>query len=331
MVKQIITNQKAEVAIRKSTDPTLVLLESLISRSNIEEAILSFRKELGQAVEDYSVNPIGATMDKIMRLLKDSFIFHIICKQSFNTGLLDARELSNYSNCLDFSESGLKAILSAFQLWIKGKNEGIPYSIIFEFARLNEKEFQDASIFLSYELSIGNSEFRRELLYAHYLLVRKVANDFRSIFGQENLNDDVLESLFKTSLVLFYCGYSSSLRLPKEEAATYTTDVIKRESIERSFKEAFGEAGKVSISQTHVKIRISLWVLSTVDLILLIIHWIHEIYVPIELAPFGLKLTFEQIPIFLFVAIIVTAILLSYLYRLESSITKKLRRGKIGS
>jgi hypothetical protein len=307
------------------------LLESLASGSNIKEAIDGFRLKLNQAVNDYSLHHVDASLIKIVGLLKDAFILQIICRQSFKVDLLDAEELTNYSNCLDFADNASHAMLSAFQFWLKNKNEGIPYSIIFEFARFDQKEYQDAAIFLSYELSIGNKEFRRELLYTHYLLVKKVADDFRSIYGQTNLQDDVLESLFKSAIILFYCGYLSSLRLPKEEVDAYKEEVLKRDSFEKSLKEAFDEVGKVSINRMHIKLRIDFWILAIVDFSLLFVHWIHEFYVPVELMPFGFKLTFEQIPLFLFASIIVTAVLVSYLYRLEGNLIKRIRRGTNGS
>lgn len=328
LVKRIFENQEVDLPLQNSTDPVLSLLESLVRRSGIKEATENVRLELGKALTDYSTNPIRPSYDKFMGLLKEAILLHIICKESFKNKLLDSQEIANYLNVLDFDETESQAILSAIQLWISGKNKGIPYSIIFEFTRLTNSEIQNAAIFLTYELAVDNTEFKRELLYTHYLLVKKVVNDFRSIFGQQSLSDEVLESLFKTALILFYCGYSNSLRIPKEEGIAYIAEVLNRESIEKSFKEAFNEVGKVGISQTHLKIKINLWILSAVDLALLVIHWLYEIYAPIEFSPFGLQFTFDKIPVFLLTAIIVTAVLISYLYRLEGKIIKQLRRGK---
>jgi hypothetical protein len=329
VVKQILENTNGGITLDNSSDPSLMLLESFIRKSGVKEAILNFRQELGKSINDYSQNPVKASYDKIMGRLKEAILLHIICKESCNCELLSAEEIANYSNCLDFNESEPQAVLSAFQLWTTKKSKGIPYSLVFEFTRLKDKELQDAAIFLSYDLAVDNTAFKRELLLTHYLLVKKVVSDFRSIFGQERLTDQVLESLFKTAIILHYCGYSKSLRLPQQEAVAYAEGILKLPFIEKSFKEAFDEVGSIRVTQIHLKIR--LWTLLAIDLVLLILHWIHEIYLPLQYPLFGIQITIPAIPAFLLAAIIVTTITLSYLYRLETSIIKRLRRGNIES
>lgn len=327
IVKQILGNEKANIVIQNSSDPVLILLESFVRKSHLRKAIQNFRQEFRKAVDDYSQNPIDASYDKTMGFLKEGLLLHIICKESFKTDLLQPEELANFSNAIDLKENESQAVVSAVRLWTAKKNKSIPYSMISEFTRLKDKEFQATALFLSFELAVDNTEFKRELLYTHYLLVKKVVNEFRGIFGQKSLTDQVLENLFKMAIILFYCGYYDSLRLPQQEGLAYTADVLNRESFQKAFKKAFDEAGSLRVTRIHLKIR--LWIVAILDLALLILHWVHEIYTPLQSSPFGIQITIPEIPAFLVSAIAISIILISYLYRLEGSISVRLKRGKI--
>jgi hypothetical protein len=239
LVKQVLGHEKVDFTFQDTDDPVLLVLESFLGKSSIKESTEKIRLELNRVAEDFNDNQIRSSYDKLLRLLKESIFLHIISTESFKKKVLDSQEISNYLNCLDFSETESQAVLSAINLWMNGKKEAIPYAIIFEFTRLSSPEFQNSALYLTYELSVDNTEFRRELLYTHYLLVKKIVNDLRKVVGKQELNDDTLENLFKTALILFYCGYSNSLRLPKEEGIAYTSEVLKRQSLEKSFKDAF--------------------------------------------------------------------------------------------
>jgi hypothetical protein len=329
IVKQLLGNEKTDITYQNSSDPVVMLLESFVKKSHVKDAIQNFSGEFGKAIEDYSQNPIDASYEKVLALLKEGLLLHIICKESFKIDLLLPEELANFSSVIDFKENETQAIVSAIRLWTAKKSGSVPYSMILEFTRLKDEDFQVAALFLSFELAEDNTEFKRELLYSHYLLVKKVVNDFRSIFGQQSLTDQVLENMFKTAIILFYCGYSNSLRLPQQEGIAYTADVLNRESFQKLFRKAFDEAGNLRVTQIHLKVE--LWELAFLDLILLLLHWFHEVYTPLQATPFGIQITIPEIPAFLVAAIIVTAILVSYLYRLEGSITNMLKRGKIAS
>lgn len=315
------------VKFQNSSDPVLMLLESFVRKSGIEEAASNLKKELGDLISDYKLNPIQASYDRILILLKEGILLHLISKQSFNYEIFSVDEISNYANSLSFDNSEPQTVLSALRLTMNKKSTAIPYSMIFEFARINDREFQNAAIFLAYELSVENNEFKRELLISHYLLVKKVVNDFKGIYGQENLTDQLLENLFKTAIILFYCGYSKSLRLPKEESIAYTENILKLPSIEKEFKEIFDEVGSIKVTRIRLKLRI--WVLLVISLGLLIGHWIHEVYPPLETSPFGIQIVVPQIPAFLLTAIILIAIAVFYLHKLERNIINRLRRGKL--
>lgn len=326
LVQQFFENKQVDIVFQKSSDPVLMLLESLVKKSGYKEAALNFNQYIGDLIKDYNQNPIEATYDKIMVFLKQGIVLHLICKESFDFQLFSAEELANYVNCLDFNDNQPQAVLSALRLSMD-KSKAIPYSIIFEFTRLTDRELQNAAIFLSYELSVDNEDFKRELLISHYLLVKKVVYDFKDIYGQLDLTNQILENLFQTAIILYYCGYSKSLRLPKSETIAYSKEILKQPSIEKEFKEIFDEVGSVRIDQIHLKFR--LWVLLLISMSFLILHWVYEIYPPLEYSFFGVQFTIPHIPAFLVTAIILIIIALSYYYRLERRIIKKLRRGNI--
>lgn len=327
IIQQIFQGKKANIKFQNSKEPILMLLESFVRKSGIREASLNFKKALGDLISEYNANPIQASYKRIMMLLKEGIILHLISEQSYNYKIFSVEEIDNYINCLDFEDNEPQAVLSALRLSKNKHNRAIPYSMIFEFAKINDSEFQNAAIFLSFELSTRNKKFKRELLISHYLLVKKVVTEFKNLYGQKDLSDQFLENLFKTAVVLFYCGYSKSLRLPKEESITYSEEILKLPSIESEFKEIFDEVGSIKVTNIHLKIRI--WVLLAIGLILLILHWFYEIYPPLETSVFGIQISIPQIPAFLFTAIILFVIALAYLYRLETRIIKKLRRGKL--
>lgn len=325
IINKIIEKKEQKIDPKPTSDSIMLLLESLAGNGNLIQASKKFRTDLVEMLSNYESKQSQIVDDEIINFLRDGIFLQIICFELNKFQLIDNRIIEKIK-ALCINNSELLAILSALEI-LNGKiRDFIPYSVIYEFSKLTDKDFEIQAIYLTYELSIRYPKFKRELLYTHYLLVKKKVVDFRSIFGQENLSDLLLEDIFKNALILYYCGYAQSLRLPKLEKINYGAKVLELPSIESATKEAFDEVASINVSWLNFKVK--LWVLAAVELILIIMHWFYEIYLPLEYSPFGLTIKIPAIPAFLVIALIIGFTILVYLFRLEREFTKKLRRGE---
>jgi len=79
----------------------------------------------------------------------------------------------------------------------------------------------------------------------------------------------------------------------------------------------------------HVQFEVPLWLPLAIDSVLLVLHWCKEIYLPLEFSQFGIKFPTVNVPVFLFVAVLISVFMLFRLYKLKDNILKNFRRGTI--
>lgn len=326
----IIKEKKEKIKIETKEDPTLLILASLTSRppASLDNHISEYRKKLNELMEDFQSTQSETAYSSFIDFLKEGIFLHILCRKIRGSTVFHKEDISKFAGILDYRENNLRAVFSAIKIWdTRKRNNGVPHSIIFEFTSFKDETLRNAVIFLSYVLAVEYPKSKRELLVGHYLLVRQVVTEFKGVVSHENLADLVLENLFKVAIILFFCGYLKTLRLPKDEKVHYLDEVLHLPSIEYSLKKTFDKVA--SISLPHIQLKVPLWTLLAINSVLLVLHWYHEIYLPLEISPLGIKLPMVKVPTFLFLALLISVFMFFRLYRLKGNITKSFRRGTI--
>lgn len=327
-LRHILEEKHPRIGPEEGDDSTFLLLDSLITGfpSKVGKRISDFMEELKTRSAEYESLHSQTSYDRFIAFLKEGVFLHILCKEEKNSNLLKPHDIDKFIGLLDTKENGLRAVLSAIKFWRMKKNNLIPQNMIFEFTSFDDKVLREAAVFLSYILATKYPKNKRELLIVHYLLVKKTVAEFSDIGTQQNLSDDLLSDLFKLAIVLFYCGYLRSLRLPEEEKNQYAQNTLQLPSIENSFKEAFNLVASVKLPR--IPLKLPLWSLLAINSILLILHAFIEVNLPFNLARFGFQYTISSLPLFLTLAFFTSIYSLFRFYKLESNIVKKLRRGK---
>jgi len=325
----VLKRKREKIKIERKEDPTLLILASLTSRSptSLDDRISEYRKKLNELMKDFQNTQSETAYSSFIDFLKEGIFLHILCKEIRGSTVFPKKDISKFADILDYRENSLRAVFSAIQIWGTQKDDAIPHSIVFEFTSFKDEALREAVIFLSYVLAVDYPKSKRELLVSHYMLVRQVVNELKEVVSQENLADPVLENLFKVAIALFFCGYLRTLRLPNDEKTHYIDEILHLPSIEYSLKKTYDEVA--SISLPHIQFKVPLWILLAIDSILLVLHWYNEIYLPLEISQFRIKFPTVNVPVFLFIAVLISVFMLFRLYKLKGNILKNFRRGTI--
>lgn len=325
----VLKKKREKIKIEGKEDPTLLILSSLTSRSptSLDDHITKYRKILNELMEDFQNTQSETAYSSFIDSLKEGTFLHILCKEIGGSTVFHKEDISKFADAIGYGEDNLRAVFSAIQIWGKKSDDAVPHSIVFEFTSFKDEALREVAIFLSYDLAVDYPKSKRELLVSHYMLVRQIVSEFKTVVGQENLADQVLENLFKVAITLFFCGYLKTLRLPNDEKTHYIDEVLNLPSIEYSLKKIFDEVASMSLP--HIQFKVPWWILLAIDSILLVLHWYHEVHLPFEFSQWGIKFPTIEVPVFLFVAILISVYMLFRLYRLKANILKNFRRGTI--
>ena len=323
----VLTGKRKRIKIERKEDPVLSILASLTSRSptSVDDHISEYREKLNGLMEDFQNMQSQTAYSSFIDFLKEGIFLHILCKEIRGSTVFLKEDISKFADILGYGEDNLRAVFSAIQIWGTKRDDVVPHSIVFEFTSLKDETLREATIFLSYVLAVDYPKSKRELLVSHYMLVRQVVNEFKEVVNQENLADQVLENLFRVAITLFFCGYLKTLRLPNDEKTHYIDEVLDLPSIEYSLKKTFDEVA--SISLPHIQFKVPLWILLAIDSVLLVLHGYNEVYLPFGFSPWGIKFPTFNVPVFLFVAVLISIYMLFRLYKLKGNILKNFRRG----
>jgi len=328
LLNNVLDKKRENIEIDNKDDPELLILESLTRSSNsLDQQLLEYKEKIEQLVEDFNETQSEPSYDSLTDFLKEGVFLHVLCKELKKRSLFLEKDFVKFSSILDYKENNLKAVFSAIQVWENKNYTNVPHSIIVEFHACNDITLQETMIFLSYVLAVDYPKNKRELLMSHFMLVRRIVEQFREVVSQENLADQVLESLLRTAIILSLCGYMTTLRLPKDEKTRYIDEVLQFPSIEYSIKKNYDEVASISIP--HIQIKVPLWLFLALDSVLLLLHVFNEVYLPWEISQLGIKLEIPDVPIFLLFAFIISSYMAFRVYNLKSKILKKFRRGTI--
>ena len=293
-------------------------------RFNYQKDFSNFKQQTENKALEYEQRHSQATYNEFLEFLKQGIYYHILCQEEKGYTLFSSSQIDRFATLLGNEENETKISLSALKLFIENNNV-IPQSLLAEYTTLKDQNLLESAIFLSYVLSRNYPNFKRELLFIHYLLIQRATAGFTNVGTQTNISDDLLERLFRIAIILHYCGYSKSLRIPHEEKILYLKDFAQLTPIEQSFKTAYRKASSMNVPKTTL--RFPAWALLVVNLFLIPLHWLVEVYLPLDVGQLGFQYTIPNVPLFLTIDFIITIILLLKFMKLEQAIVKILRRG----
>jgi len=158
--------------------------------------------------------------------------------------------------------------------------------------------------------------------------------EFKSLFKTESTLDDlILEKLFRTSIILYICGYMSAIRLPREEHMNYIEKILSIPIVSSFIEDLLRDRVKVKIKG----VKVELWLLPLSMTIFMILHEIHEFYVrdftiPLFVISIPIHLPFA-IPLFFLLTLGVSIWLVAITFNLNKTLRniliEKIRRGKL--
>lgn len=327
LLNYVLEKKQEKIDLDKKDDPELLILQSLVvPLDSLDQHLSSYAGKIEQCMTDFDETQSESSYDLLKSYLKEGVFLHVLCKQIKGKRLFCEKDFVRFSKVLDYKENDLKAIFSAIQVWenIK-KYPNVPHSISIAFHSCDDVFLQETMMFLSYVLAVDHPDNKQELLMAHFMLVRKIVEQFKEVVSQEKLADDVLEGLLRTAVVLSFCGYMKTLRLPNEEKIGYVNEVLRIPSVEHSIGKSYDSVANISLP--YVQLKLPYWLLLAFDSIFALLHAVHEIYWPWEISQLGIKLEIPEVPIFLLFSFIISSVLAFRVYNLKNKILKNIRKG----
>lgn len=239
----------------------------LASQKHNKSLIQDYKSELSNLIESYESSKSRPIYNQLVDLLALGLYLHLILNQQ----IFDNSYIEKLLKILSSSEEA--TFLKAIQ-YLNSKvrpNEQEIASIIKTFSSTDKQHLYECGILLSFLLATQLLEYKKEFLSTHYNLIEKFENKFHSIIENKNLDDTAIETIFRLSIVLYICGYSSSICLPKQEKLNYLQHMIGHKPIVEEVREHYQNLSKWNI------------LILALSLGLLIIHKFYEWNQPISL------------------------------------------------
>ncbi len=321
-----LLGKDVEIVDIKSNDPFLKAINSLTmkSKADISSSLEYFCNHILNKIERFKqIYNINIHND-IINSLSDLIFVYIVAKEVFNTDTLKVIEVANTLE--DIHDDKLRS--HAYILKILG--EHVSGDITEDI--LENLQYNELNIYITYKLSNVFKDRKNEFLLKHYSYIAQTMEEFKSLFKTESTLDDlILEKLFRTSIILYICGYMSAIRLPREEHANYIEKILSIPTVSSFIEDLLRDRVKVKIKG----VKVELWLLPFSMAIFMILHEVHEFFVrdftiPLFVISIPIHLPFA-IPLFflltLGVSIWLVAITFNLNKALRNTLIEKIRRG----
>jgi hypothetical protein len=329
LLRENLGEKPVKLKIPEVTDPSIGILISLVGRHpiSLRQSLDKYRKNLSQLTEEFEKEQTHPSYSALKDFVQDGAFLHVLCRETRKTALLNKEELGKLLEIFGQEET-LKGILQALEDWENSSFDSVPSELIRELTSAKEEPMVETAVFLTCILAMRSKSNKRELLLAHYMLLKKSVDQFKDIMGEENLTDELFEKIFRMAIVLSFCGYLKSIRLPHEEKLYYVEKIIGNRSLERTFEETFDRTANIRLISREVKL--PLWTISLILVALLISHAFFEFYLPFEFSVLGVKFPYPRVPAFLTLAFFVSILMLWRIFSLKKRIKVNLRRSWLG-
>jgi len=320
------TAQKIEIT--EKDDLNLRILYYIIDKSSIklEKSLNKHQEKLKELIKQYKERQSIAAFKSVERFVTDSVFIHIVLKELTGKTLLKKEIIDNLISTTSIGVE-MDKILRAIKLLYLDNNEingSIVNELITGFHSINEFILRLYIAFISFELATKYEAYKNKFLFEHYLSLKNLAKELEGISETQKLDDPVLERLFMTSLILYFCGYQKALRLNHEEKINYFEHVLSIPTIINEFKRAFAKHATVDLKL----VKIPLWTALLIDAILIVISVTREIYLPAGLNLLIINISLPlDIPIAGVSSLLLTIYLIFKVYKLREDIIKELRSG----
>jgi len=317
--------RKYKMQINKKEDINLRILYAIYRNSKfIENLFNEHQKKLDELFQQYKERKSTSAFDSLKEFIQESLLLHIISTECKDKKLIKTNFIKEASSIFS-SDNQLNGLLKGFQTLEKEDiSDKDVNEIVTKIHGINNPILLKIATYLTFNLAMKFTEHKNKFLFEHYLILRNVVKNFSGIIEQEKLDDIELESLFITSLILYFCGYKKAIRLPHEEKLNYFEHLISIPTIVMEFRKSYDKYMIIDVK--HIKV--PLWLISLIDSIFILLSMLHEIYLPVGLdfLIINVNLPFN-VPLFATISLLLLIFISQHLYRLRRQIIKELRRG----
>jgi hypothetical protein len=281
------------------------------------------QKKLKKLFQQYLERKSISAFDSFKESLEKAIVLHIISKELKEKNLIDKNFITQVSSTFS-QDAELSGILMALQKLDKKPLSKLELEeIISKIHKITNFILLPIAVYLTFKLAMKSKEYKDKLLLEHFFLLKNLAQNFNTTTEEwENADDTSLKKLFTASILLYFCGYDTTLRIPHSEKLNYLKNVMHLPSVTLEFEKAYDEC---TTSRLLREIPLHLWMISLINVILILLSLLHEIYSPATLNFYVINFNLPSIPLFSTVSVLLSFYITIRLYRLKDEIIKKMR------
>jgi hypothetical protein len=327
LVLNIVENstRKYRIQINKKEDINLRVLYAICKNSKFTTNLFNeHQTKLNDLFQQYKERKSSPAFDSLKEFIQESLFLHIISTEWKGKKLIKTDFVKEASSIFS-SDNQLNGLLQGFQALDKEDiSDKDVNEIVTKIHGIINPILLEIAIYLTFNLAMKFTEHKNRFLFEHYLILRNVVQNFSGIIGHERLDDTVLESLFITSVILYFCGYKKAIRLPHEEKLNYFEHLISISTIVPEFRRIYEKYAIFNLKY----IRVPLWLVGLINSIFILLSMLNEIYLSagLNLPIISVNLPFN-IPLFATISLLLLIFISLHLYRLKGQMIRELRRG----
>jgi hypothetical protein len=320
-----VQGHKVDLKINVENELYLSALLSLAKRTKMKTRKIAteLNKRIEEYIHQFEMTQSSSAFSELKNLLVECIYLHLVSKEILGISILSQKSIEHSIGYLE-PTSELKFFLTSLQL--AEKRETSPaqmHEIISAFISAKESPLIESALLLSFILAIKYSSSKSELLLTHYSILKTIAEVLGRLLEHQKLDDPALQQLFTTSVVLFLCGYTKSLRLSHEEKINYVEKVIAIPLVEREVERNFEKTSKIKVSQ----LELPLWGVVLAIIILIFLHVFAEVYVPGSVSLGVVSFTLPPLPIFLTISFVLLLVVFYKILKFKHDLISRIRKG----
>jgi hypothetical protein len=313
-----------EIQIDKNEDTELKVLYYICTDLRFLAGVYNdHRKKLKELFQQYLERETTPAFESFKESLEKAIVLHIISKELKEKNLIDKNFITQTLSAFS-QDDELSGVLIALQkLDEKPLSELEVDDIIGKIHKTTNSTLLPISTYLTFKLAMKSKEHKNKLLLEHFFLLKNLAQNFNITSEWENVDDTSLKKLFTTSILLYFCGYDTTLRIPHSEKLNYLKNMMSLPPFILEFERAYQEC---TTSRLLRGVPLQLWIISLINAISILLSLLHyEIYSPATLNFYVINFNLPRIPLFGIVSVLLSFYITMKLYKLKDQIIKKMR------
>lgn len=235
--------------------------------------MILFKKILIDLLKEFKIRPTQPLMHETSATLENMLFLSIYLKPESPTSLIDASIL----NLMDDLPEDSRIYQIVFLIKQFKRNSITNEEVRDLLLKIKQSLPCEIKIYLTYLFAQKYNNFKSIFLYEHYKLLRFFMGENQDILENKKLDDSALEIIFKSSIILYVCGYNKSIRLSYQEKLNYLESNISDETLVNKFRNAYDESFKIKIK--NIK-KFNLLFLFCIAIVLIVIDIFWRIKLP---------------------------------------------------